>query len=145
MFHLISVVYKVFKSQVSFFPTLVDFRLSVCWIKGVCQIGLQTPDPVCSPHSFRSSRLVSIAFEETVWGWQGFFLDQGTRVLPLTWCQLFSRALCFLCSADCQHSDDASSPGTLQGQHSGGVRRRGHFTPSCFICHRLWQTTSPGC
>lgn len=30
---------------------------------------------------------------------------------------------------DCQHSDDASSPGTLQGQHSGGVRRRGISHP----------------
>ena len=30
---------------------------------------------------------------------------------------------------DCQHSDDASSPGTLQGQHSGGVRWRGISHP----------------
>ena len=67
MFHLISVVYKVFKSVIFPPPELILGYLSA-EKKAFAKSDYRLLDPVCSPHSFRSPRLVNIAFEETVWG-----------------------------------------------------------------------------
>lgn len=71
-------------------------------------------------------------------GLQASYLDQGTQILPLALCWFIFQDTVSPLQMNPQHVDNG-----CQVRHSIGVRWKGIVTSSYFICHHLWQTTSP--